>query len=147
MAPSQFKNEQKLSKMMYIIPDFLVLHFGENFMKIWSKVPKLQVHGKLHKNVNENMFSFTFLCNFYEFLWWAIKAALISYMFFNPFKIAVQFKFSQFDGPNAFFPVSTGPWLWFQKGRNIPESRHTTYLEPSIFVLMSIINPFYSGYW
>ena len=25
---------QKLPKMVYIIPNFLVLHFGENFMKI-----------------------------------------------------------------------------------------------------------------
>ena len=37
-APSQFKNEQKLPKMVYIIPNFLVLHFGENFMKIWTKI-------------------------------------------------------------------------------------------------------------
>ena len=40
---------------------FLVLHFGEDFMKLRSK--KLRMHEKLHKNVNENMFSFTFLCN------------------------------------------------------------------------------------
>ena len=33
-APSQLKNEQKLPKMVYIIPNFLVLHFGETFMKI-----------------------------------------------------------------------------------------------------------------
>ena len=31
---SQFKNEQKLPKMVYIIPNFLVLHFDENFTKI-----------------------------------------------------------------------------------------------------------------
>ena len=34
MAPIQFKNEQKLPKMVYIIPNFLFLHFGANFMKI-----------------------------------------------------------------------------------------------------------------
>ena len=33
-APSQFKNEQKLPKMVYIIPNFLVLQFDENFMKM-----------------------------------------------------------------------------------------------------------------
>ena len=37
-------------------------------MKIHSKIPKLQMHENLHKNVNENMLSFTFLCNFSEFL-------------------------------------------------------------------------------
>ena len=36
---------------MYIIPNFLVLHFGENFMKIQTKIPKLQMHENLHKNV------------------------------------------------------------------------------------------------
>ena len=38
-APSQFKKEQKLPKILYIIPNFLVLHFGENFVKIRSKIP------------------------------------------------------------------------------------------------------------
>ena len=33
-TPFQLKNEQKLHQMMYIIPNFLVLHFGENLMKI-----------------------------------------------------------------------------------------------------------------
>ena len=64
LASSQLKNEQKLSNMQYIIPNFLVLHFGEIFMKIGTKIAKLQVHENLHKNVNENMFSFTFLCKF-----------------------------------------------------------------------------------
>ena len=64
MAPSQLKNEQKLPKMVYVIPNFFVLHFGENFMKIQTKIAKLQMLENLHKKVNENMFSFTFLCNF-----------------------------------------------------------------------------------
>ena len=38
-------------------------------MKIRSKIPKLQMHEKMHKNVNENRFSFTFsaifMCFFY----------------------------------------------------------------------------------
>ena len=67
-APSQFKNEQKLPKMVYIVPNFLVLHFCENFMKIRTKIPKLQIHENLHKNVNENMFSFTFYAIFLVFM-------------------------------------------------------------------------------
>ena len=64
LAPSQLKNEQKLPKMVFIIPNYLVLHFGENFMKIQTEIAKLQIHENLHKNMNENMFSFTFLCKF-----------------------------------------------------------------------------------
>ena len=50
--------------MLYIIPILLVLHFGEKFMKIRTKKAKLQMHEKLHKNVNEILFSFTFLFKF-----------------------------------------------------------------------------------
>ena len=56
------------------------------------------MHENLHKNVNENMFSFTFYAIFHEFLKWAIKqqicysfTLLISYIVFNPFKMANQF--------------------------------------------------------
>ena len=99
-APSQIKNESKLPRMVYIISDFLVLHFSENFMEIWSKIQKLQMHENLHKNVNENMFSYTFLCNFsWIFMLGNFKkqqkcysfTLLISFMVFNPFKMAVQF--------------------------------------------------------
>ena len=116
--------------MVYIIPNFLVLHFGENFMKIQSKISKLQMHENLHEHVNENRFSFTFLCNFHEFLCWAIKATNMLQLYtarygFNQFRMAFQF-FSASDfpkfGPNAFFPTnSTGPWPRLQKGRKIPE--------------------------
>ena len=34
VAESMQNIQQKLLKMVYIIPNFLVLHFGENFMKI-----------------------------------------------------------------------------------------------------------------
>ena len=61
---SQFKNEKNLPKMVYIIPNFLVLHFGENFTKIRTKIAKIQMHENLYKNVNENMLLFTFLCTF-----------------------------------------------------------------------------------
>ena len=67
-APSQFKKEQKLPKMVYIIPNFFVLHFGEAFMKIRTKIAKLQMHENLNKNVNENMFDSHFYANFHEFL-------------------------------------------------------------------------------
>ena len=53
--------------MVYIIPDLLVIHFAENFMKIQTKIAKLQMHEILHKNVNENKFSFTFLYIFLSF--------------------------------------------------------------------------------
>ena len=55
-ALSQFKNEQKLPKMVHIIPNFLYLHFVENFMKIQTKIPKLQMHENLHLNVNIQSF-------------------------------------------------------------------------------------------
>ena len=64
-GPSHFKNKQKLPKMVYIISNFLVLHFDENFMKFRTKIQKLQIHENLHKNVNENMFSFTFYASFH----------------------------------------------------------------------------------
>ena len=85
--------------MVYIITNFLVLHFGENFMKIGTKILKLQMHENLHKNVNENMFPFAyiFIKNFHEFLWGAIKATNMLQLYtanflygFNPLKMAVQ---------------------------------------------------------
>ena len=86
-------------------------------MKIRIKIDlvKLQMHEHVHKNVNENMFSFTFLCIFSQvFVRYATFALLISYMVFNPFKMAVQFfwtasSFPNFDGPNAFFPKFNRP--------------------------------------
>ena len=48
---------QKFPKMMYIIPNFLVLHLGENFMKIRTKTAKLQMNENLYTNMNENMLS------------------------------------------------------------------------------------------
>ena len=38
--------------MVHIIPNFLDLHLGENFMKIRTKIAELQIHENLHKNVN-----------------------------------------------------------------------------------------------
>ena len=86
-APSQFKHKQKLPRMVFIIHNFLVLHFGENFMKIRTKKAKLQMHENLQKNVNENMFKQLFM-SFYEV---KLKQRicysfilLISHMVFNP---------------------------------------------------------------
>ena len=55
LAPSLFKNDEKLTQKAYVIPKCLVLHFGENFMKIRTSIAKLQIHENLHKNVNENV--------------------------------------------------------------------------------------------
>ena len=52
-------------------------------MKIRTKIAKLQMHENLHKNVNENMFSFTFLCKFPQVFMKGIcysLTLLISYM-------------------------------------------------------------------
>ena len=68
-APSQLKNQQKLPKMGFITPNFLVLHFGQIFKKILTKKPKLQMHAKKQKNVNENTFHSHFYAIFHEFLW------------------------------------------------------------------------------
>ena len=59
-----FKNKQKLPQFLYIIFNYLVLHFGEKYMKIRTKIAKLQMNGYLYKNVNENRFSSTFLFKF-----------------------------------------------------------------------------------
>ena len=49
IGPFLLKNKQRLPKMVYIIPNFLVLHFGEKFMKIRTRIPKLQMHENLQK--------------------------------------------------------------------------------------------------
>ena len=54
--------------MVYLIPYFSVLQLGENFVKIRTKIAKYPLHENLHKNVNENMFLFTFYANFHDFL-------------------------------------------------------------------------------
>ena len=98
MAPSLLKNEQKLPKMVYIISNYLVLHFGENFMKIRTKILKLQMHENLHKNVNKTCFRSHFYAIFHEILKGQLKlqicysfTPLISCVVFNPFKIAIHF--------------------------------------------------------
>ena len=118
---------KNFAKMAYIIPNFLVLHFGENFTKISTKMSKLQMHENLHKNVNENyLYHLQLYAIFHELLWWAVKATNMLqlylynayfYMFFNPFKmhqvfpiLMVQMLFSQIQ-------QAPGPRL--KKGRKI----------------------------
>ena len=93
------KMSKNFPKIVYIIPNFLVLHFDENFNKIRTKY-QLQMYENLHKNVNKNMFSFIhrFYAIFKEFYGGKLKqqicysfTLLISYMAFNPFKMAVKF--------------------------------------------------------
>ena len=87
------KNEQKLPKMVDIISNVLVLHFCESFMKIRRKIAKLQMQENLHKNVNENMFSFAFFMQiFISFYEGQLKQhtfnsiiLLIFIWFYNPF--------------------------------------------------------------
>ena len=84
--------------MVHIIPYFLLLHFGENFMIIQSKIPKLQMHENFLKNVNEIMFSFTlFMQIFMSFYGGQLKQQicysfilLFSYIVCNPLKMTVQ---------------------------------------------------------
>ena len=104
--------------MVYIIPNLSILHFGENFVKIKKKKnPKLQMHEKLHKNVNENIFMYFFM----SFYGGQFKATNMLQLYTaNPFKVAVKFfktasSFPNFDVPNTFFPNSTGPWPHFWK--------------------------------
>ena len=49
LGPNNDPFKIKTSQMSYIVLNFLGLHFGENFVKIRSKIPKLQMHDKLHK--------------------------------------------------------------------------------------------------
>ena len=67
-------------------------------MKIGTKILKLQMHENLDKNVNKNMFSFTFYAIFHEFLRWAIKATNMLQLYtanflygFYPIKMVIQF--------------------------------------------------------
>ena len=67
------------------------------------------MHENLHKNVNENMFSFKFYANFHEFYEGQLKQQ-ICYSFILPFKMAVQYQFfANFDGPNVFFLNQQAP--------------------------------------
>ena len=115
-APSQLKNKQKLPKMVYIIPNCLILLFGDDCMKIWTKIAKLQMHENVLKKWEwKHVFIHIFMQIFmslYEGQWKQQTCysftLLISYVVFNPFQMAVQFIWTasnnpNFDCPNAFF--------------------------------------------
>ena len=119
LSPSQFKNEQKLPKMVYIILIFLVLHFGEHFMKIRTKIPKLQIYVFIH----------IFMQFFMSFYGGQLKQQTcysftlpISYMFLkcwsSSFRLHQVFQILMVQ--MFFFPNSKGPWPRLQKGRKIP---------------------------
>ena len=100
--------------MVFIIPHFLVLLFGGNFMKIRAKIAKLQIHENLHKNVNENMLSFTFLYKFSCILWSAIKAANMSQQsFILLILIYLNWQSSSFR-QYQFFPIWM-VWMFFSQ--------------------------------
>ena len=80
LATSQLKNEQKLLKMVHIIPNFLVLYFCGNFMKM-SKNSSYR-----SMKICKNMFSFTFYTNFIKYVTAKLYTAN-----FNLFKLAVKF--------------------------------------------------------
>ena len=91
------------------------------------------MYENLHKNVNENMFSFTFLCNFHELLLSLEQeicysfTLLISFIVFNPFKMAVQFFETAFNFQILMAQMIFSQIQWAlaptSEGRNIPEMK------------------------
>ena len=80
-APSQFKNEQKLPKFVYIIPNFSFLLFDGNFMKIQIKILKSQMHKICIKCERKPVFVHIFMhifTSYYEICY--SFALLISYL-------------------------------------------------------------------
>ena len=128
-ASTQFKNEQKLPKIVYIIPNFLVLHFGEKITKMRTKIPKKQMYENLHNNHwmwKKTGFHSHFYANFHWFLRWAIRVTNMLQLytcmaFFYPFKGRSMPYFSNFRWSKWFSPNSTGPWPRLQKGRKFPD--------------------------
>ena len=61
-----------------------------------------------------------FYANFHEFY----EGQLICYSFILLISIHLKWRpsinFSNFDGPNIFFPISTGPQSQFQNGKKVP---------------------------
>ena len=96
--------------MLYSIPIFLVVHFGENFVKIRSKIPKLQMHEKFHKNVNENIHIFMqFFTYFYGEQIKEFYTANFLYVLIH-LKRQSSRSFPNLMVRNVFFPPSlTGP--------------------------------------
>ena len=60
-GPFPIQKGAKNSQNSVYHSQFLSSTFRENFMKSEQKIAKLQMHENLHKNVTENVLSFTFL--------------------------------------------------------------------------------------
>ena len=106
-APSKILKWAKTSQNGVYHSQFLSSKFWWKFMKILTKIAKLQIHENLHKNVNENMFSFTFLCKFSWVLWRAIKATNMWQLYtanFNLFKMATEYQFAPILMVQRLFP-------------------------------------------
>ena len=103
--------------MVYIIFNFLVLRFGEKFMKIRTKIPKLQMHEILKNNIND-VFIHIFMQIFrsvYDGHWWAIKTTYILQLYTANF----LYVFNQFRIRNGdmvlFFPILVVQMLFSPK--------------------------------
>ena len=110
--PSQLKNEQKLPKMVYIIPNFLVLHFGENFMKIPTNLAKLQMHENLHVLIH------IFMQVFMSFYDGQLNLQICYSFTFIPYQIFPILMVQVFP------PKFNRPLAPLQKGRKIPGILH-----------------------
>ena len=74
IGPFPIQKWAKTSQNGVCRSQFLSSTFWWNFHENPNKIAKLLIHENLHKNVNENMFSFTFLYKFSRILWREIKA-------------------------------------------------------------------------
>ena len=108
-TPSKFHNEQTLPKLVYIFPNFFVLHSAEIFMKTRTKIPKLQMHEILQKNVNVHIFMQTFR-RFYDGKLkqqtYMVQLYTVNSLYvFNPYKMADWLFQTILKVEMTFFPV------------------------------------------
>ena len=123
--------------MVYIIPKFLVLHFGEHFMKILAKIPnlsyrclkiciKMWMKTCFHSHFYAKFFLSLYGGQFKQQIDYSFNL-LISNMVFNPLKWwSSPFRLhhiSQFRWSKCWFfsPQFNSRWLRLQKVRKIPE--------------------------
>ena len=126
-GPFPIQNEQKTSQNGVYHSQFLSSTF---LVKIsWKsdkKIPKLQMHENLHKN---HILMQIFMSFF---------GGQLNQQICYSFTLLIQFQFSEFDGPNAFIPNSTGPWPQLQKGRKIPVLQQSPSVEVNLFDWLSV---------
>ena len=112
-APSKFKNEQKLPKVVFIIPNFLVLRFGEN--SSWKSDKKYQCYRCMKNCVKmwmKHVFIHIFMQFFMTFYGGQLKQLYtvnILYVF-NPLKLRSSSSFPNLMVQILFPQNSTGPW-------------------------------------